>query len=180
MRLVFASAFAPLAAAATCSAACSAEFINSCMPFNNQGYDACRTELDAGTGPLATKCVPGCSDTTDMAAAKSGATPAPTPATGGGGGGGTGLCSNVINGNPTTPTLCGWSSSAFLVYTLWPHTGTSLASTQRYFSVANLPSSGPPQPVVIQASGYGGDASVAPNADGRTAAAYYRFTHLQI
>jgi len=52
-----------------CSAACSKEFVEGCIPHMKQ-YSKCRKALDKGKGALKGLCKRGCSDTSDMAAAK--------------------------------------------------------------------------------------------------------------
>ena len=64
------------ASASQCSAGCSAEFVDRCVPFRHQGYQFCRGEIDGtnshgvgGRNPLGDAgCVAGCTDTPDMAA----------------------------------------------------------------------------------------------------------------
>ena len=51
-----------------CSAACSKQFINNCLGLFSLTYATCRADLDAGRGPLAANCEPGCTDTSEMAA----------------------------------------------------------------------------------------------------------------
>ena len=54
-----------------CTPECSDEFVNRCVPFNNQGYNACRQQLDNDSPPLKNAgCVPSCDDTDAMAATK--------------------------------------------------------------------------------------------------------------
>ena len=58
------------------------------------------------------------------------------------------------------------SSASPLAYTFYPMSG-SYASTQRYFSVMNLPTSVPaggPQPVMIMVNGYDCDSKVSGSA----------------
>jgi hypothetical protein len=52
----------------------------------------------------------------------------------------------------------------------------------RYFSLVNFPAAAPaaPRPVVIEASGYGGDRILSADGAGAAAARYYGFTYLQI
>ena len=56
-----------------CSTACADDFRSGCMQFHcGQGapdsaaYSTCRSELDAGEGPLSFSCAPGCVDTEAM------------------------------------------------------------------------------------------------------------------
>lgn len=66
--------FCTFADANVCSSDCEDEFVCMCHPHQMQrsdaqgAYDACRSELDAQTGPLAAVCTPGCVDTTRMTA----------------------------------------------------------------------------------------------------------------
>ena len=187
----------PTTSAAECSSSCSDEFVTKCMPFNGgntqDAYNTCRDQLCSGKPPIANKCTDKtCTDTTAMAAKDlsgnyecTATTPTnPGGGTNGGGNGGTPsstMCTQTISGAPSTPTLCTATDSDVLVYTFYPHTGT-IASTARYFSVVNLPSTAPAtkQPVVLFSSGYGGDKRANAFGEDATAAKYYKFTLIQM
>ncbi|GMI08645.1 hypothetical protein TrVE_jg11350 [Triparma verrucosa] len=69
----FALALSSPCNAAQCTHSCSSEFVNNCVPFQNQGYEVCRDEIDGANMPMPLSnagCVAGCQDTDKMAATK--------------------------------------------------------------------------------------------------------------
>ncbi|XRA99681.1 ShKT domain-containing protein [Pycnococcus provasolii] len=157
--------------AASCSSTCETEFVSGCLTYqmtNKQlsradGWEACKSEVQAGTDPIASKCTDAtCTFTEAMNAAKEGGSlPSPGPAPAPGGGGGAPAPAPPVSEMPTVPTLCSSANQGrcdcstndahVSVYTFW------LRDQQRCFSVYNPSGVSSPKPVVLHSNCYAKD-----------------------